>query len=182
METSLENTKKLFIEENVYLWLKAIAKEKGLTANEYANQLLEAAEAAHYKPTTLSEDLKNPKMKWFVPKNSFALATMLSDAHFKRLRRWLDKKKPLQLYTGNKNELIIENRQIIDKHNARKALTEDKQDATDKSDLGNFRIPMYLVNAMRKAAKERGQSLVEYVDDLGTVFMLCDTSVFKDSK
>lgn len=45
---------------------------------------------------------------------------------------------------------------------------------------GVFKIPLYLVNAMRKAAKERGQSLVEYVDDLGAALLLGDTSVFKD--
>jgi len=45
-----------------------------------------------------------------------------------------------------------------------------------------FKIPLYLVNAMKRAAKERGQSLVKYVDDLGAALLLGDTSVFKDVK
>jgi hypothetical protein len=126
METSLENTKKIQIEENVYLWLKAIAKDKGLTANEYANQLLKSAEATRYKPTTLAEDLKNPKVQWFVPKNGFVLATIISDEHYKRLRRWLIKDKPLRLSTGSQNELIIENQQIMDRHNLAQAILAQK--------------------------------------------------------
>lgn len=45
-----------------------------------------------------------------------------------------------------------------------------------------FKIPLYLVDAMKRAAKERGQSLVKYVDDLGAALLLGDTSVFNDVK
>ena len=124
MEVSLEKTRTIPIEENLHLWLKAIAKEKGLTADEYANQLLKAAEAAHYKPTTLAEDLKNPKKQWTVPKNCFALATMISSQHYRRIRTWIAKKEPLHLCTGSQNELIVMNQQMLDKHNAKKAKTE----------------------------------------------------------
>jgi hypothetical protein len=34
---------------------------------------------------------------------------------------------------------------------------------------------------MKKAASERGQSLVEYVDDLGAALLLGDQSIFKGS-
>lgn len=47
---------------------------------------------------------------------------------------------------------------------------------------GVFKIPLYLINAMRKAGKEREQSLQEYADDLGAALLLGDTSVFQDSK
>jgi hypothetical protein len=126
MEQTLQKTKKIRIGKGTYHCLEVRAKEKGLTANEYANQLLEEQEAAHYKPTTLAEDLKNPKVEWAVPKNCFALATMISDAHFKRLRRWLDKKKHLELSTGSKNELIIQNVEILERERLKEALKKQK--------------------------------------------------------
>lgn len=154
METSLENTKKLFIEGNVYEWLESRAQTKGLTADEYASQLLESV---LHRPSTMAEDLKNPKMQWFVPKNGFVLATLISDEHCKRLRHWIDKKKPLDLITGSQNELIIENREIMDRHNLAQAILAQKL----KKQKPRKRVNVELDAALVEEAKKRNINIEE---------------------
>ena len=52
-------------------------------------QKQQSSHKTKYRRTTLAEDLKNPKKQWAAPKNCFALVTLISDEHYKRLRRWI---------------------------------------------------------------------------------------------
>jgi hypothetical protein len=77
------------------------------------------------RPTSISEDLRNPKVKWATPKSALVVAKLSSDTHFRRLRRWLNKWHSLELSLGPGNELIITNGDLIRDYKAKKAKRQE---------------------------------------------------------
>jgi hypothetical protein len=73
------------------------------------------------KPRSFAEQTKDPKVAWAIPKRCFVVTTPISDVHFKRLRRWLDKKTHLEMMTHAGHELIIINSGLVSTYNAKKA-------------------------------------------------------------
>ena len=56
----------------------------------------------------------------------------------------------------------------------------DNTKEQDAEESNTFSVPRYLVKAFKKAAKERGQQLKKYVDDLGAALLLGDLSPFEN--
>ena len=133
-------SKTVEIPVSLYEDLSELGEKHSLTPDQIANQLLERemkrkqeqepTQKTKSKPNSLKADLKNHKVTWTTPKGTFALATLIDDIHFKRLRRWMNKKTPLELVTNSPgNELMIINRELVDQYNARAKCVNVELDA-----------------------------------------------------
>lgn len=120
--------RKLAIPEELFEDLRELGMKYSLTPEEMANQLLEKEMKRKPEPTQetktgprqISEQLKDRKVTWGIPKGTFALATLIDDVHFRRLRRWMNRKEPLEMVTNDSsNELMIINRELVDLYNAK---------------------------------------------------------------
>lgn len=74
-----------------------------------------------YRPDSLAIDVRDRKVKWLMPKRAIVVATLVSDVHFRRLRRWIFNHEDLEMITGQHNELMIVNKEVLARHKARKA-------------------------------------------------------------
>jgi hypothetical protein len=123
METKTVETStkpELLIPVELYDDLSELGKKYGLTPKQITNRLLQREmDKSEHGSQSFTKQLKDRKVEWAIPKGCFVVAHPISDIHFKRLRRWLDKKASLELLTDSGHDLVIMNNEMVSNHNTK---------------------------------------------------------------